>query len=382
MEEKSMSLSLSFAEHFKPLLDPRRDRTKFHSLPKVVFIAMCALLSGSNDFVGMEKFGKNKRAWLEKFLDMSTGVPAHDTFGRVIQALDPQQFVQCFAGWVEAFVASTAGRLVNIDGKTIRASLDRATDLKPLHIVSAWACEARLVLGQVAVEEKSNEITAIPKLLEVLELSGAIVTIDAMGCQKEIAQKIRERGADYVLAVKGNQEHLYVDIIEHFAQLDEVAERDGRRVRRSVYVTDDGNHGRKEHRRCEAVPVPDELRDREAWKDLTSICRVTRSYTDRGESKSEVRYFISSLAANATKLGQAVRGHWGVENGLHWCLDMTFAEDRSRARKDHAQENLALLRRWALSLLRQDKTMSGSLEKKRLMAGWNESNLEKLLGLF
>src|SRR5687767_6639708 len=209
MEERGMSLSLSFAEHFKPLADPRMDRTKFHSLPKVVFIAVCALLCGANDFVGMEKFGKNKRSWLEKFFDMSNGVPSHDTFGRVIQALDPQQFLQCFTGWVQAFVESTAGRLVNIDGKTIRASLDRASDLKPLHVVSAWACEARLVLGQVAVDEKSNEITAIPKLLEVLELSGAIVTIDAMGCQKEIAKKIREKDADYVLAVKGNQEHLY-----------------------------------------------------------------------------------------------------------------------------------------------------------------------------
>jgi predicted transposase YbfD/YdcC len=378
----SSSLSLSFSEHFKPLVDPRIDRTKFHPLLNVVFIAVCALLCGANDIVGMEKFGKNKRAWLEKFLDLSNGVPSHDTFGRVIQALDPQQFLQCFAGWVQTFAESTAGRLVNIDGKTIRASLDRATDLKPLHVVSAWACEARLVLGQMAVDEKSNEITAIPKLLEVLELSGAIVTIDAMGCQKEIVRKIRERKADYVLAVKGNQEHLHEDIIHHFAKLDEAAEHNGRHARRSVFTTDDADHGRKEHRHCEAVAVPEELRERKAWLDLTSICRVTRTYTERGEEKSEVRYFISSLAPNATNLGQAVRGHWGVENGLHWSLDMTFAEDRSRARKDHAQENLALLRRWALSLLWQDKTMSASLEKKRLMAGWNESNLEKLLGLF
>jgi predicted transposase YbfD/YdcC len=378
----SSSLSLSFCEHFKPLIDPRIDRTKFHPLPNVVFIAVCALLCGANDFVGMEKFGKNKRAWLGKFLDMSNGVPSHDTFGRVIQALDPHQFVQCFAGWVQAFADSKAGRLVNIDGKTIRASLDRATELKPLHVVSAWACEARLVLGQIAVDEKSNEITAIPKLLEVLELSGAIVTIDAMGCQKEIARKIRERGADYVLAVKGNQEHLHEDIVHHFAKLDEAAAHDGRATRRSVFTTDDANHGRQEHRRCEAVAVPKELREQDQWRDLTSICRVTRTYTERGEEKSEVRYFISSLAANAKSLGQAVRGHWGIENGLHWCLDMAFAEDRSRARTDHAQENMALLRRWALSLLRQDKTMSASLEKKRLMAGWNESNLEKLLGLF
>jgi predicted transposase YbfD/YdcC len=378
----SPSVSLSFFDHFGPLQEPRVERTKLHPLSNIVFIAVCALLGGANDFVGMQKFGTSKRTWFEKYLDLTNGIPSHDTFGRVIGALDPEQFIQCFVNWVQAFASTEPGRLVSIDGKTARASLDREAGQNPLHVVSAWGRATRLVLGQVAVAEKSNEITAIPKLLELLELSGAVVTIDAMGCQKEIASKIRERGADYVLAVKGNQEHLEEDIINHFAQLDEAVEQGRGPGDATTWTTNEDGHGRKEERRSLATLAPDWLRGRDEWKDLRSVCRVTRLYEERGEFKSEVRYFISSLPADARQLGEAVRGHWGIENGLHWVLDMAFAEDRSRARKEHAQENLALLRRWALSLLRQDKTMVGSIEKKRLMAGWNEKNLEKLLGLF
>jgi predicted transposase YbfD/YdcC len=216
-------------------------------------------------------------------------------------------------------------------------------------------------------------------LLELLELTGAIITIDAMGCQKEIAAKIRERKADYVLAVKGNQEHLEEDIVVHFAQRDEGQHGDHDLSR---YEKHEKGHGRVEFRCCEAVPVPSTLRNLDAWKDLTSICRVTRIYTENGEEKSEVRYFISSLPADAPLLAQAIREHWGVENGCHWVLDMYFGEDRNRARTGNAAENLALLRRWLLSLLRQDTTLKASIEKKRLIAGWNEDVLEQLLGLF
>jgi predicted transposase YbfD/YdcC len=382
MEENGMSSSLSFVDHFAALEETRVERTRRHPLMSIVFIAVCAMLSGANDFVGMEKFGNNKKTWLGKFVDLSNGIPSHDTFGRVMQALLPEQFVQCFLSWVKAFTDAQAGRHIAIDGKTARASLDRASGQKPLHIVSAWAREAGLALGQVAVDEKSNEITAIPKLLELLQLSGAIVTIDAMGCQKEIVAKIREGGGDYVLAVKGNQEHLEQDIIEHFQNLDEAGEPGQSRRRVDAHETEDADHGRDEYRRCEAVPVPKALRGSEDWKDLKSICRVTRTYTEKGAAKSEVRYFISSLRADAQRLSAAVRGHWSVENNLHWVLDMVFAEDRSRARTDHAQENLGLLRRWVLSVLKQDETMKGSIEKKRLMAGWNTNNLEKLLKLF
>jgi len=377
-----MSSSLSFFDHFAALEETRVERTRIHSLMNIVFIAVCALFSGANDFVGMEKVGKNKRQWLAKFIDLTHGIPSHDTFGRVIQALKPEQFIQCFLSWVTAFVDSEAGRHIAIDGKTARASLDRASGQKPLHLVSAWAREAGLVLGQVAVDEKSNEITAIPKLLAMLELSGAIVTIDAMGCQKEIVTQIREGGADYVLPVKGNQEHLEQDVIDQFEKLDEAAEQGKPNHRVDVQETEDADHGRDEYRRCETIPVPKDFRGREDWKDLKSLGRVTRVYTEKGQEKSEVRYFISSLPADAQQLSNAVRGHWSVENNLHWVLDMVFAEDRSRARTDHAQENLGLLRRWVLSVLKQDESMSGSIEKKRLMAGWNTDNLEKLLTLF
>jgi predicted transposase YbfD/YdcC len=371
-----------FFAHFASLPEPRINRTKLHKLMDVVFIAVCALLSGANDFVGMEKFGKSKCSWLKKYLELPNGIPSHDTFGRVIRAIEPQKFVDCFRSWVAVFADTELGRLINIDGKTARASLDRTADQNPLHVVSAWAQESRLLLGQVAVDEKSNEITAIPKLLEILELAGAVVTIDAMGCQTEIVAKIREKKADYILAAKGNQEHLEEDLIAEFAKVDEPCKHGPQSVAPDVFETKDKGHGREEHRRCEALPVPSTLRNKDQWKDITSICRVTRTYKERDEEKSEVRYFISSLLPKAKKLARGVRGHWGIENGLHWILDMAFAEDRSRARKEHAQENLALLRRWVLSVLQQDTTIKGSIEKKRLQAGWNVENLEALLGLF
>jgi predicted transposase YbfD/YdcC len=371
--------SPALLDHFADLADPRMERTKRHQLTDIIFIAVCAIVCGANDFVGMEEFGKSKQAWLKKYLRLPNDIPSHDTFGRVFAALDAQGFLDCFRSWVESLALTTKGMLVGFDGKTARASGDAAQDQNPVHVVSAWAAANRLLLGQVAVEEKSNEITAIPRLLEILELHGAIVTIDAMGCQKEIAAKIRERGADYVLAVKGNQEHLEEDIIEQFGKLD--AGEISRRGLSSYATKEETGHGRTEQRFCDALPVPATLRHLEDWKDLHSICRVTRIYTEKGEAKSEVRYFISSLKASAKLLAEAIRGHWGIENGLHWVLDMYFGEDRNRARTDHAAENLALLRRWVLSMLARDTSTKASIEKKRLTAGWNEDNLEKLLGL-
>lgn len=370
--------SVSFFHHFDTLEDPRIKRCQRHKLGDILFLAVCAMVSGANDFVAMQKFGTAKRAWLDKFLELPNGIPSHDTIGRVFSLLNAERFIQCFIGWVQSFHEVTSGEVIAVDGKTARASLDRASGKNPLHVVSAWASANRVVLGEVMVDDKSNEITAIPKLLEMLELRGAIVTIDAMGCQKVIAAKVREREADYVLAVKGNQEHLEEDIVNCFADLDEGSKRNRQRTqsrRRSK------GHGRVETRWCDAVPVPETLRNKEEWKDLRSICRVTRCWTERGEEKSEVRYFISSLAADAKVLAKAVLSHWGVENGLHWVLDMYFAEDRSRARTEEAAANLAVLRRWAITLLRQDTTIKGGIEKKRLQAGWNETLLEGLLGL-
>jgi len=370
--------SVSFFYHFATLEDPRSERCQLHKLGDILFLAVCAMLGGANDFVAMEKFGHAKWYWLKKFLELPNGVPSHDTIGRVFSLLDSEHFIRCFLGWVQTIHRVTAGEIIGVDGKTVRASLDRAKGQGPLHVVSAWASANRVVLGQVTVDEKSNEVTAIPRLLEMLELQGGIVTIDAMGCQKEVAAKVRERGADYVLTVKGNQGHLEEDIVGYFAALDEGSKRNRQRSQATHRCK---GHGRVETRWCDAVPVPKTLRHLDDWKDLRSICRVTRVWTEGGREKSEVRYFISSLPADAQALAQAILGHWGIENGLHWVLDMYFAEDRSRARTEHAAANLAVLRRWIVTLLRQDKTLKASIEKKRLQAGWNEEILERLLGL-
>jgi predicted transposase YbfD/YdcC len=363
---------------FAQLEDPRIHRTRRYALLDLVFIALCAVVSGANDAVGMARFASAKRVWLEKYLDLPEENPSHDTFSRVFAALDGRAFVDCFLKWVAGLDATTAGKVVAIDGKTARATLDRRKGKNPLHVVSAWVTKNQLFLGQEVVDDKSNEITAIPKLLEVLELTGAIVTIDAMGCQKEIADKIRAKGADYVLAVKGNQEYLEEDVIEAFLDVDE-----GRSAARiDTHTEHDKGHGRSETRTTQTMAVPEGLRNQKAWRDVRSIARCTRTYQERGGEKSEVRYFISSLKPYAKRLARAIRSHWGVENGLHWVLDMYFAEDRNRSRTGNAAANLALLRRWVISLLRQNETMNGSIEKKRLEAGWNDEAREALLGLF
>jgi predicted transposase YbfD/YdcC len=371
----------SFFSHFAKIEDPRMHRTRLHKLGDILFIAVCATLSGANAFTAMEEFGKAKILWLKKYLELPNGIPSHDTFRNVFIAIKPEAFTECFMSWVKGLNIPIKNKIVAIDGKTSRASGSKTKGTKALHTVSAWATEANLVLGQVITDEKSNEITAIPKLLRMLELSGAIVTTDAMGCQKEIAAEIRERGADYLLQVKGNQEHLEEDIIDAFAAADEACAEGRVEPTIDVFEKSDLGHGRKEYRRCDAMPVPKDLRNLEDWKDLTSICRVTRIYNEKGESKSEVRYFISSLSPEAKRMGTAAREHWGVENGLHWVLDMAFDDDRNRTEAGDAPENLATLRRWVLSLLRQDKSRKGGMYAKRLQMGWNESYLEAILGL-
>jgi predicted transposase YbfD/YdcC len=374
----SPSKALTLLAPFTQLEDPRIDRTRRYGLLDLILIALCAVVSGANDCVGIAKFAKIKRGWLEKYLDLPDESPSHDTFSRVFAALDGKSFMDCFLKWVKGLEEATTGKVVAIDGKTARATLDRRKDKNPLHVVSAWVTENQLFLGQEVVDDKSNEITAIPKLLEVLELTGAIVTIDAMGCQKEIADKIRDKGADYVLAVKGNQEHLEEDIIEAFMAVDE-----GRSTAKvDTHTENDKGHGREETRCTQTMALPEGLRNREAWRDVRSIARCTRTYREKGVEKSDVRYFISSLKPYAKRLARAIRSHWGVENGLHWVLDMYFAEDRNRARTGNAAANLALLRRWVISLLRQDKTSKDSIEKKRLAAGWNDTAREALLSLF
>jgi predicted transposase YbfD/YdcC len=367
----------SILNYFRDLPDPRREtRNKKHHLVDILVIALCATIAGCHSAVEIAAYGRSQRAWLQTFLQLSHGIPSHDTFSRVFQLLDARKFHDCFVAWVQALHELTRGQVVPIDGKTLRRSFDSAHDLPPLHLVSAWAAENRLVLGEVPVDDKSNEITAIPQLLEILELTGAIVTIDALGCQKEIAAAVREKTADYVLAVKENQPHLYEDLSDHF---DRVLEDEELLPRTQHHATEEKNRGREEHRTYIATPVPEGLRNRAAWRDLRSVGCVISVVRREGKEAIEVRYFISSLKPNAKLLAKAVRGHWGIENSQPWVLDVVFQEDQSRARLDNAAENLALLRRLAMNLMAKEGSKHASLRVKGRTAGWNDDLMAQIL---
>jgi predicted transposase YbfD/YdcC len=363
----------SLMAHFEAVDDPRVERSRKHNLLDIIAVALCAVICGADSWVEVEDYGNTKVDWLRGFLELPNGIPSHDTFGRVFAALDPEQFGGCFAAWVEDVAGRLGLKRVAIDGKTLRGSHDRGKGKAALHLVSAWATEAHLLLGQEAVADKSNEITAIPRLLELLDLEGALVTIDAMGCQTEIAEQLRAQGADYVLAVKENQPRLYEDI-------DRLAEE--------VLADDEGvkscleecrGHGRQEARACWVLHDLDGIRDRDRWEELRSVIIVVSERVVDGAATYERRYYISSRKAGAKTLLGAIRGHWGIENSLHWVLDVGFDEDRSRVRTDHGPENLALLRRWAVSLLKHAESGRSSIRRKRLTAGWDNEFLEKVL---
>jgi predicted transposase YbfD/YdcC len=354
--------------------DPRVNRSKRHKLVDILVIALCGFLAGCEGWVDVELFGIGKRRWLEEFLELPNGIPSHDTFGRVFALLDPQQLARVLRQFVQAVTSSLQGEAIAIDGKTLIGSGESTTAKQALHLVSAWATQHGVVLGQVATADHSNEITAIPRLLQVLDVRGATVTIDAMGCQKGIARQVCAQGADYVLAVKGNQKNLEEAIGFHMG-------RGHSKVARSKLTTRDKNHGRKEQRLYTAMAAPTSITRH--WPDAQSIVRVCRETTDADGTKSkEVRSFISSLPPQVERLAVIIRGHWGIENRLHWSLDVTFNEDHSRIRQGHAAENAALLRRLALSILKQDTRYSDSLRCKRLRAGWETSALEHFLAIF
>jgi predicted transposase YbfD/YdcC len=363
----------SLMAHFERLDDPRVERTRKHNLLDVVAIALCAVICGADSWPDVEAFGKAKEAWLRRFLALPNGIPSHDTFGRVFARLDPEQFSACFAAWVAEVARRLGMKRVAIDGKSLRGAHDRRNGRAALHLVSAWATEAHLVLGQEAVADKSNEITAIPRLLELLDLEGALVTIDAMGCQTEIAEDIRLAGADYVLAVKENQPRLYEDI----DRLAEAVLADDAGV--ASCLQEGRGHGRQEARACWVLRDLEGIRDRDRWLDLRSVIVIVSERTLNGESTCERRYYISSRRGSAKLFLEAIRGHWGIENSLHWVLDVCFDEDRSRLRKDHGPENLALLRRLAVSVLKQADGGKGSIRGKRLTAGWDNDFLERAL---
>jgi predicted transposase YbfD/YdcC len=367
--------SAQITEFFHDLTDPRR-REPVYPLINIVTIAICAVICGADDFVSIAEFGQNRREWLAKFLDLSSGIPSHDRFNAILGALKPAEFEACLLRWIAALHEISEGQIVAIDGKTLRRSFDAATSKAAIHMVSAWATANGVSLGQVVVDDKSNEITAIPKLLEMLELSGALVTIDAMGCQTEIAAAIVAQNADYVLAVKGNQPTLHQGILDYFG---DHLEDDFARVDVSTHSTKERGHGRDETRHYYVCPVPDDLPDRQRWPKLKAIGMAFTVAKRDGREVCEGRYYILSKRLGARRFGQAVRGHWGIENQLHWQLDVTFQEDQSRLRKRHADVNFSSLRRTALSLLKNDRTLKVGVKNKRLAAGWNEHYLEQVL---
>jgi len=363
--------------YFASLRDKRMERCRKHSLQDILVIAICGFICGVDNWVDMELFGWEKLDWFHTFLELPNGIPSHDTFGRVFSMVEPESFARCFTQWVQTVADVTEGAVVAIDGKAVRRSFDKASQRGCVHLVNAWVAENRCVLGQVACEEKSNEITAIPQLLEMIALKGCIVTLDAMGCQKAIVEKIVEREADYIVALKGNQETLHEAAKVAFA-----AEGEGKKTALAYTETFDEGHGRVETRRCWVSPQVESYEQHGEWKRLRSFVLLESERTERekNETRVERRYFISSLSADdAQRVLGTVRKHWSVENDLHWSLDVAFREDESRVRERNAQQNMAMMRRLALSLLKQDTKTKASIAGRRKKAGWNHDYLMALL---
>lgn len=366
----------SILTHFSSLPDPRDNRGKEHLLQDILVIAICAVISGAEGWEDIAEYGRAKKSWLNTFLALPHGIPSADTLARIFARLDPEQFQNCFMSWVKTIGTRLEAEIINLDGKTLRHSDDKSTQKKAIHLVSAWASHSRLVLAQTKVEEKSNEITAIPELLQLLELSGCIVTIDAMGCQKTIAAAIVEQKADYILALKGNQGKLYEDVQWLFEQAKAV---NFASVDHDFYQSINKGHGRVEIRRYWTLSELDYLEQFERWQGLKTIVMVQSERQIEGQISLETRYLIGSLPLDAVRIAQAVRSHWAIENSLHWVLDVSFNEDNSRIRKDHAPENLARLRHLALNLLSRDSSTKRGIAARRKKAAWDDSYLIKIL---
>lgn len=367
---------VAIVSKFESVTDPRVERCKQHSLLDMITLTLCAAICGADNWADVERFGIAKQLWFERFLELPNGIPSHDTLGRVFARLDTGEFLMCLQSWLRSLHLTLKEQGVAIDGKTMRGSFDAASGRSALHVVSAWASGLRVSLGQVAVDGKSNEITAVPKLLELLELAGAVVTMDAMHCQKETLVAIRAKGADFLVSVKDNQPKLYALLHETFIAYGE-GDYQARELKRHSQT--ERNRGREETRIVYAAPPPAALRDHAEWLDVRSVVLVYRSTLRNGKLSEETSFFISSLPPKVQKIAQYVRGHWGIENSLHWTLDVIFAEDRSRIRTGNAPEIASIFRKLALMVLQRDTTSRGSLRGKRLQAGWNEDFLERIL---
>jgi predicted transposase YbfD/YdcC len=367
-----------FEKHFSGIQDTRKKQGKLHELRSILIISVLGVICGADEFVEIEEFGKSKIDFLSTFLNLKHGIPSHDTFGRVFSIICPDKFRKCFIAWVND-LRTISNDIVNIDGKALRHSFDTATEKSMIYMVSAWANKNNMVLGQIKVEDKSNEITAIPKLLKLLDLAGCVVTIDAMGTQTAIAEEIIEQGADYVLALKGNQSTLQEEVIESFEKL-------GAKSNSEVNTQVQDNHGRIEERNCYVVSAKDYLSPDvlKKWKSLTSIIKI-EAYTtykngkNKGKQTYEERYYISSLVQDAQKINLTVQAHWGIETKLHWVLDVAFREDDSRVRKGHADENLSIVRHIAINKLKNEHSCKRGIKAKRKKAGWDNQYLLDIL---
>jgi predicted transposase YbfD/YdcC len=371
----------SFFITFANLSDPRVDRTRDHTLLDILFCALCAVLCGAEEGTAIADFSEARTEWLRQYIELAKGVPSHDTFTRVLGRIDPEQFAACFTAWMALLYDHSEGQVIALDGKTLRRSFDSATGKAAIHMVSAWGSANGLVLGQVKVEAKSNEITAVPKLLEMLDLTGCIVTADAMSTQRAIAQQIIEPQGDYVLPVKGNQPELQADVHAFFesAQADHFLDAEAEPIPHTFFETHESGHGRTETRRCWACVASDRITTADRWTGLKSVALLESERTLNGITTTECRYFISSLPPKADQIMGAVRLHWGIENSVHWVLDVTFNEDKCRIRKDNGPQNMATLRHLTLNILKRNTTRKASLKRKRQMAAWNPQFLRELI---
>lgn len=368
-----MTISTSIEHIFSDLTDPRRDRNRRHLLPDILTITICATICGAEYWTEIEEFGKERREWFSSFLELPHGIPSHDTLNDFFRRLNPTEFEKYFIEWMKQVAHITNGEVIAIDGKTLRGSYDKCDDKAAIHMVSAYATSNRLILGQIKTAEKSNEITAIPELLRILDVEGSVITIDAMGCQKAIAQGIREQKADYVLALKGNHPELYDNVVTYF---DEYASLD---IKYDEETEIYGNHGRIESRKCVITEEIDWLYGRSEWKGLKSIAMILSRREVNDEISEERRYYLLSLEGNAKRASRCIRDHWGVENCVHWLLDVAFSEDSNRTRKDNGAENFSIIRRVALNLLRQETSCKLGVKSRRKKAGWSQDYLKLVL---